>query len=177
MPDRSPLAPEEILELDEALIKAYRSHLRLRNRYPAAAQIQFPPIPAVLSESLVAAGVQHILGPGWTASYGGRVSDLVATKRRHRPVWIEVKATGSSQFQEFKPKDLDADLLVWLNFGPRYQDGAGPLEIYCLRKPGKLFPAARRLLLSRFVEIASTAPSATFWKLTFADVSDMLAVT
>jgi hypothetical protein len=174
MTRRLPLSPEEILELDEALIETYSSQILLRERYPAATQIKLPPIPSILSESLVAGGIERILGPGWSAAFGGTRSDLIAKKPRHQPLRIEVKATGANQFQEFKAKDLEADLLIWLHFGPRYRDGTGQLKVYCLRKPGKLFPEPRRLVLSRFLDIAASTPRGMFWHVTFCDVRDAL---
>jgi hypothetical protein len=46
---------------------------------------------------------------------------------------VEVKATGQTNFQEFKSKDLNANFLVWIHFGDRYLKGGSKIDIYILR--------------------------------------------
>ena len=41
---RHPLTTEEIIELDDALIKAFKAHWALKSRIPAARYIKFPQV-------------------------------------------------------------------------------------------------------------------------------------
>lgn len=134
---RALLTAREILELDAALIEAYRRLGELRVEMPAARRIARPPIPAVLSESLVSYSARWLFGDACVAAYGGREADLLVRRPVGDPILVEVKATGSSKFQEVKPCDFQADVLVWVAFGNRYVDGLGPTTVYVLTEPSR----------------------------------------
>jgi hypothetical protein len=141
---RALLTAKEIADLDAALIAAYRMHSRLRAERPAARFIARPPIPAVLSESLVGYSAQWLFGDACVATFGGPRADLIVRCPVGCPLSVEVKATGASAFQEVKPRDLAADVLVWVDFRNRYVDGLGPTDLYVLTEPGRFEPPTTR---------------------------------
>ena len=64
---------------------------------------------------------------------------------------IEVKATARSAFQELKTKDIRADMLVWVHFGARYEQGGGGVDIYTPNNPSSHLEAGRTTL-PKFLE-------------------------
>jgi hypothetical protein len=146
---RIPLSPEEILQLDAALVRAFRTIRELREELPAARHIKSPPLPSIFSESIVIAAASRIFGPGWTARYGGAACDVMIEDGHGEERRVEVKATGEHAFQEFKAKDLRADYLVWVRFGRRFNLGHGPIEIAILSNPSRFIPSACRLDTAR----------------------------
>jgi hypothetical protein len=147
---RVPLIPEEILQLDAALVRAFRTIQELREELPAARYIKFPPLPSIFSESIVIAAAPRIFGPEWTARYGGRSSDVLIENDLGQERRVEVKATGAHAFQELKAKDLRADFLVWVRFGRRFELGRGAIEIAILSDPSRFIAVACRLDTARF---------------------------
>lgn len=145
-----PLIPGEILQLDAALVRAFRTIQELREELPAAKHIKFPPLPSIFSESIVIAAAPRIFGPGWTARYGGTACDVLIENDQGEESRVEVKATGVHAFQELKAKDLRADFLVWVRFGRRFELGRGPIEIAILNEPSRFIPDACRLDTVRF---------------------------
>lgn len=155
-PTRVPLRRPEILDLDGALEEAFRLLRDLRRTHPAAEYIKFPAIPAILSESITAHLSPRLLGGTARAVYGGRVCDLIVddgtTKLR-----VEVKATGEGGFQEIKSKDLEADYLVWMDFGTRYSEGRTLIRIYVVSDPGTTLGQPGRIMLGNFLNRATNA--------------------
>ncbi len=147
---RIPLIPQEILQLDAALVRAFRMIRELREELPAARHIKFPPLPSIFSESIVIAAAPRVFGPGWSARYGGATCDVLIENDMGEERRVEVKATGEHAFQELKAKDLKADFLVWVRFGRRFESGQGPIEIAILRDPSRFIPGACRLDTARF---------------------------
>lgn len=126
----------------------------MRDHDKVAVHIKFPPLPAVFSESIVIAATPTLVGPEWTARFGGRVCDVVLTSNTaSAEKRIEVKATGRHAFQELKEKDLRADFLVWIRFGRRFEAGHGPIVAVVLESPGKYITEAQRLDVNRFEAI------------------------
>ena len=147
---RVPLNPEEIAQLDTALVRAFRTIRELREELPAARHIKSPPLPSIFSESIIIAAAPRIFGSEWTAKYGGAICDVLIENGRGEEKRVEVKATGVHAFQEFKAKDLRADFLVWIRFGLRFNLGQGPIEIAVLSNPSRFISAACRLDTARF---------------------------
>ena len=145
------LTTEEILELDRILIKTYAFFRELRTLSPVARLIHYPSIPSLLSESLTIHCAELFFGNGWTARFGGRVCDVIIERIGEQQT-VEVKATGQTNFQEFKSKDLNADFLVWVHFGDRYLKGGGNIDIYILRNLQAYFNEPLRLKLHDFFE-------------------------
>ena len=146
---RVPLSPEEIIQFDTALVRAFLTIQKLREELPAAKHIKSPPLPSIFSESIVIVAAPLIFGSEWTARYGGAECDVLIENARGDVGRVEVKATGMHAFQEFKAKDLRADFLVWVRFGQRFNLGQGPIEIAILSNPSKLIPDACRLDTAR----------------------------
>jgi hypothetical protein len=146
---RAPLSPEEIIQLDAALVRAFRTIGELREQLPAARHIKFPPLPSIFSESIVIAATPRIFGSVWTARLGGALCDVLIENGDGEEKRVEVKATGVHAFQEFKTKDLRADFLVWVRFGGRFNFGQGPIEIAILGEPSRFISRACRLDTAR----------------------------
>jgi hypothetical protein len=164
------LSPGELADLDHALIEAYRAHRALRDRFPIARFISRPGIPAPLSESLVAHAAPTLFGASATVAYGGGRADLRVAHISATPIFIEVKATGSGEFQEIKPRDLAADVLIWVAFGDRYEVGAGDVHLYLLPRPERFVPPSdgggqprRKFMLQTFLAQASELDGFSHW--------------
>lgn len=107
-----------------------------------------------MSESIAIAATPLLFGPDWRGNYGGSSSDLlVENGTDHRRLRVEVKATGRHAFQEFKDKDLQADVLLWIRFGTRLEAGSGPIEVAVIERPGKYIRTQRRLDVRRLEAI------------------------
>lgn len=169
---RAPLTRSEIAELDAALLQAFQTIHNLRQTLVAAKHIKFPPLPPVFSESLVIVAAQRIFGEEWNARYGGKECDVVIQNAAGDTKRVEVKATAEHGFQEFKAKDLRADVLVWVHFGTRFQGGTGPIEITLLSQPGRVIDAPCRLDQSRFR--TKIGADADVRMLRFARLEDLL---
>ncbi len=145
------LTREELLDLDRILIETYSFFRDLRSKSPAAQWIHYPSVPAEFGESLTVHCVEGFFGKGWIARLGIKHNESdVILERPGEQRTVEVKTTGQTSFQEFKPKDLSADFLVWMDFGDRYIKGGGKLDIYILRNPGVYFSKPLRLKLHDF---------------------------
>jgi hypothetical protein len=177
---RALLTAQEISHLDAALMAAYRMHNELRAEIAAASFITRPPIPAVLSESLVGYSVPWLFGDGCVATFGGARADLIVRRSLGDELLVEVKATGSGEFQEVKPRDLKADALVWVAFGCRYVDAGGPINIYVLPDPSRFEPPTtrsgaikRKFDLKAFLAAAYALSGFSIWR--FEDIESVAA--
>ena len=88
--------------------------------------------------------MRWLFGNGRVATFGGKQADLIVQRPLGDLLLVEVKATGPSEFQEVKARDLAADTLVWVAFGRRYVDARGPTYIYVLPQPSRLEPPRTR---------------------------------
>ncbi|GAB4429329.1 MAG: hypothetical protein Fur0044_27040 [Anaerolineae bacterium] len=143
------LTKKELFELDRLLIETYSFFQELRDHSSIARLIHYPSVPAEFSESLTVHCAERFFGKNWTAKFGGSVCDIVLERLGEQRT-VEVKATGQTNFQEIKPKDLAADFLVWMHFGDRYINGHDKLHIYILKNPRKYFEKPLRLKLRDF---------------------------
>ncbi|MBI1881553.1 MAG: hypothetical protein HYR94_25510 [Chloroflexi bacterium] len=143
------LTKEELLELDRVLIETYAFFRELRTRSAIARLIHYPSVPSEFSESLTIHCAEYFFGKSWVAKFNGDISDIILEQPGEQRT-VEVKSTGQTNFQELKPKDLNADFLVWMHFGDRYISGIGKLSIYILKNPKKYFEKSLRLKLRDF---------------------------
>jgi hypothetical protein len=151
---RKPLTVQEILELEAALMEVFGTIRELRERSPAARYIKFPPLPAVLSESIAIAITPTLFGSDWRGRYGGSAADLIIENMATRSALrVEVKTTGRHAFQELKDKDLRADVLIWFRFGRRLELGTGPIDAAVIKAPGRFVRSQCRLDVRRFEAI------------------------
>lgn len=180
MSPRALLTAQEISDLDAAMMAAYRRHDELRAKIPAASFIARPPIPAVLSESLVGYSAHWLFGDGYVATFGSTQADLIIRRPPGDQLLVEVKATGSGEFQEVKPRDLVADVLAWVAFGRRYLDARGPTNVYVLPDPGRFEPPTtrssvvkRKFVLKAFRAAANALSGFSVWR--FDDIGSLVA--
>ena len=67
-----------------------------------------------------------------------------------------MKATGSKEFQEFGPRDVKADFLVWIAFGSVFEnESEDTIRIYVLDEPRRVFPNGTKITLTKFKEQAA----------------------
>ena len=177
---RALLTAREISDLDAALMAAYRMHNELRAKIAAASFIARPPIPAMLSESLVGYSAHWLFGDACVATFGGTQADLIVRCPLGDQLLVEVKATGSGEFQEVKPRDLAADALVWVAFGSRYVDASGPTDIYVLPDPSRFESPTtrsgavkRKFGLKHFLAAANVLSGFSIWR--FEDIGSLAA--
>jgi hypothetical protein len=155
------LTKDEIKELASLLSEVFEHLTTLRSDNHLAKKIQFPKIPAVLSESIVI----HLLRenrivPNINAqeiSFGGREADIIARTSSGDILKIEVKATGSSAFEYFGEKDVTSDFLVWIHFGDFFvSTNQRLIDIFIIRNPSHYFNKPMKITLRRFMESIGT---------------------
>ena len=153
---RQLLTPEDLRELAVLLPQAWKCIPKLNKLNSAARRITYPRLPSAFSESLVVHCGPTLFPKAKNIHLGGgREADVVfdasnGTKK------VEVKATGSKEFQQFGPKDINADFLVWIAFGPVFEKQADdPVRIYVLAKPKRVFPDKTKITLARFKKQAA----------------------
>lgn len=171
---RTSLPVAMLIELDSALMEAFAVIQALRKRNRASELIKFPPLPSCFSESLVIAAAPRLFGAEWQAGYGGNECDVLLRSAAGMRKRVEVKATGRHAFQELKGKDLQADILVWVRFGCRYETGHGSIQISVLENPGRYIQRACRLDTVRFQKIPGVAANQRV--LTFATLPELLSI-
>jgi len=151
---RKTLSIQEIKDLSKLTAKVFKYYTSLKKKDKIANYIQYPKTPNILSESLA---IQLILKnkiltelSSYEISLGGNIADVVA-KKSNSIKKIEVKATGAKEFQEFGPKDIIADYLIWINFGDSFlKDDFSKISIFILKNPKKYFKNPTKIVLSKF---------------------------
>lgn len=167
---------EQVRALDDALLAAYRQHEELCLAHPVArGKISRPGIPAAFSESVAALVLPTMVKEISTVGFGGRHADLVATTTDGGVLTMEVKASGVSRWQELKPRDLEADGLMWIDFARRYVDGSGPITAHFLPRPSRYELPRRKLTLDLFLSGASSIDG--FASRLFAGLEDVIGNT
>ena len=154
------LSKVDINEASKAFIQLNSYVEKLKGKKPAAKCIQNPKLPEKISESIVyhlisdgkcplikiQAGdtIHHSIKAscyksenGWTGSPRGN-TDLVIKKNNGAEILVEVKATQKG-YTEFKPKDVDADFIVWAEFHDTFRSGTNKqIEVLVIRPKGIL---------------------------------------
>jgi hypothetical protein len=88
-------------------------------------------------------------------------------------VSAEVKACGAQKWQEIKPRDLAGDVLVWVDFGQRYELGHGAVDVHVLPRPSRCAGQLRgKPGLRQFLAAAECLEG--FATVTFNDLEAML---
>ena len=144
-------------EINEALVAvraSFRAIQQIRRDFHGGRHVQFPRIPSILSESMIAREIRLGRTPLWqepgASLPGGRSCDILA-KVGENEYKVQVKATGSQGFQYLGPKDIVSDVLVWLHFGSFFEkDERLPLECYWLPRPSSLFTRDVKISLPKF---------------------------
>ena len=149
------LSLEEMERLQELLNEVFGYITNLKAKHKLAESIQYPKIPSDLSESAVV-HLRHKLFPGsLNARFAGRQADVIVEYPRTTKK-VEVKATELHGFEAFGERDILADYLVWVHFGPFFRRGEGEVVVYCLENPSKAFPRPLKISIPRFLEITIT---------------------
>ena len=154
---KDPLTKKQIGELAGLLLESFEWLQKLKTSHDLGYHIQFPKIPSVLSESIVA----HLLKDGRLgvhppnvfveAELGGKQADIICTTKDGDKILCEAKTTGNQGFQYFSDKDIRADLLVWVHFGPFFEGvRSTPIMFFILEKPSLVFKQSRKISLAAF---------------------------
>lgn len=170
----STLSRLEVLNLEAAMLATFAAHITVRATHPLAKRIKFPGIPAPFSESIVVLAASKLFPQyrHYTASAGGKQADVIlsppprgAVVQGNSPpsiVMVEVKATASRGTLELKTRDVQADFLVWLAFGNRFEGGGDPISVHVVPSPKTnacLQAVARRVVkLPAFIAAAGHSP-------------------
>ena len=118
------LSFDEIRRLCAALRDMFAFQASLREREPLARHLRDPQIPPALSQSLAA----YLLQSGDLPHRASSIRETVGGEglQGNLPgrgnLSIEVKATGETGRQQLARKDLEAGLLVWLDFDSYFAD-------------------------------------------------------
>lgn len=146
---RQPLNRAQILQAEEALIKAFRSVSTIRRDYgEAGALVQLPRIPPLISESIVYWMLKS--RPDLiTLDFRKSGRDLIGTATDGSVIPIEVKATGRQAFQHFGEKDITSKWLFWVHFQRYFEEKEDPIMVYLFREVGNEFLASGRVTLSK----------------------------
>ena len=90
---------------------------RVKSASPGGSLIQYPKIPQSVSESLAARFLikSNTFHKAFEMRRGGSADIVVSCDGGVN--LVEVKGSGSSEFQTFGQKDYACDLLLWLRFG------------------------------------------------------------
>ena len=171
------LSPTEIQQLISLLkgVFAYISDLKVKN--PLAANIQYPKLPPVLTESLAI----HLLRKGeikglgrYEFQFGGNEADIIGRYAQTR-LRIEVKGTTKG-FEYFGEKDIHSDYLLWFDFADllRKNNGDGHLRLYVVAQPGSHFDKPVKIVISRLKQIARNGVISLDYQL--SSLLDQLAI-
>lgn len=170
----STLTRVDVLKFEAAMIATFAAQIAVRARHPLANRIKFPGVPAPFSESIVLLAASKLFPQhsSYTASPGGKLADIIlvpppcgaAVQSVPPPpnVTVEVKATASRGTLELKKRDVQANILVWLAFGNRFEGGSDPIVVNVVPNPGSnalLQDVAGRVVkLPAFIAAANHSP-------------------
>lgn len=165
---------QEILDFEVAILATFKAQMTVRANYPLAKRIKFPGIPSVFSESIVLCAADKLFPKysAYIASSGGTLADitlspphsgaLLPLTAQSSPMTVEVKATASRGTLELKTRDVQADFLVWLAFGNRFEGGSDPIHVHVVPNPktnSSLQKVAGRIVkLPAFINAAQISP-------------------
>src|SRR5258706_4521086 len=118
------LSLDEIRSVSAALRELFAFQASVRAREPLATQIRDPQIPPPLSRSLAAYLLQSgdLAHRASSVREAGDPGNLKASFPGRGALSIEIKATGETGRQQLARKDLEAGLLVWLDFDSYFAD-------------------------------------------------------
>ena len=152
------LSKAGIKDASEAFIDLNTYLEGLKRRKPAAGCIKNPRLPEIISESIVyhlisdgncpliniqnGDSIHHSIqasryrpANGWSGKKRNN-TDLVIKRKNGAETLVEVKATQVG-YTEFKPKDVDAEFIVWVEFNDTFRSGSNKeIEILIIRPTG-----------------------------------------
>lgn len=132
----------------------------LKSKFPIARYIQFPKVPTALTEGLalllinnqnLLAEIDGIKLPARCSTSGG---DIVCDLVNGDGLSVEVKGTAKSAFQHFSPKDLKADLVIWVHYDTCFSDNKSSAQVVLIQKPGTFIESPRRVTLGSLRKLA-----------------------
>ena len=152
------LQQHEIQDSVAALREGFTAIRQIRNSRSQGRLVQFPKIPSILSESVVAQEILagrgvRLKGPVLVRR-GGTKADLVV-KSKGKELRVEVKGTGKQGFGALGPKDVNADVLVWIAYGAFFEgDSDTPITAHWLHTPRRVVRGGKipsRISLGEFI--------------------------
>jgi hypothetical protein len=168
------LTRAEVFDFENAIFATFAAQSAVRAAHPLASRIKFPGVPAPFSENIVLLAASKLFPryKGYIPSLGGKLADVILspplggiTVPSMSPppiVKVEVKATASRGTLELKPRDVRADILVWLTFGDRFEGGKDAITVYVLLDPKEnalvQSVAGRVVKLPAFIAAAHQSP-------------------
>lgn len=153
------LSKEEIVHLTKAYKEVYKfiNALKLSNEYNSLPVfVKKPGIRSELSESTI----YHFIKEGLimqelkNPEISRGIADILAYDSDSNEKKIEIKGTGIWEFSQLSQKDLDADYLVWVNYGNYINDdNKDSIEVYILKDPKESVLKPDKTSLRKFVNL------------------------
>ena len=119
--------------------------------------IKKPGIRSELSESIV----YHFINEGLileelrNPELNRNKADILAKDKQSNEIKIEVKGTGLWEFSQFTEKDINADYLIWVNYGNYINDdNKETIDVYILNNPRNSKLKPDKISLRNFVSLA-----------------------
>ena len=119
--------------------------------------IKKPGIRSELSESIV----YHFINEGLileelrNPELNRNKADILAKDKQSNEIKIEVKGTGLWEFSQFTEKDVNADYLIWVNYGNYINDNnKETIDVYILKNPRNSRLKPDKISLRKFVYLA-----------------------
>ncbi len=140
-----------------AILRDLFGHVEtVRNASSLGRHIKRLQVPSVVSESLAALLLSSgHFGRRMAVAESATGGDLEIATATGVPARFEVKATTEAGFQQLGPKDIAADLLLWIHYDDFFWNQATTeISVIFLAKPGDVFKAPRKIGLPKFIEVA-----------------------
>ena len=136
------LDKDEMKKLAVVISKLFKHIELLRCTDELACLLKRPQLPEILSVSLV----MHLISRNkilkkyskFEMKRGGNKEPDIKLKKGEVSIKIEVKGTGNIRYQGFSKKDLNADFLIWADFGElSLLSNNSKIELYIVKDPKK----------------------------------------
>ncbi len=165
------LSKQDIESLSQSLKRSFKYLTDQRTSDVLAKYIQFPKIPPILSESLVARLITNkkILSDLAVDKIviNHAQADLVIVTPSHK-IMVEVKSTGKSAFQNIGEKDIRSDYLIWVHFNTFFtEEKLDSFEVFIIKHPKRYFTKPTKINLA---DVKKKIPNLYSYIFSFADL-------
>ena len=152
------LSKEEII----LLTKAYKDVYKYLNKLEESSMFKDLPVfvkkPGIRSE-LSEGTVYHLINEGLILEelvnpvLNRNKADILAEDRNSDEVKIEIKGTGLWEFSQLTKKDVNADYLIWVNYGNYINDdNKENIDVYILKNPKDTGIKPDKISLKKFID-------------------------
>ena len=153
------LSKQEIILLMEAYKKVYKYINELEESLDYQSLPIFVKRPGIRSE-LSESTIYHFMNEGLILKNLKNIrmnrnkADILAEDAKANEKKIEIKGTGVWEFSQLSEKDINADYLIWVNYGNYIiEDTKTTIDIYILNKPKESLIKPNKISLNKFISI------------------------